>query len=364
MNTFLLRSPSAIGTSRLQFGGSNIRTQHMHHHPALFISTSMKCTTPLAFRSKYIQPLQTPQLYRTGVALRMSSSSSMQPSSSSSPSSDSSTNSIHPSLNEIGVDISIEYCSSCRWMLRSSWIASELLTTFTNEPKLTSVTMIPQSPPLSEGGIFRVCASYADANNENEDQIIVLWDRKVEGRFPESKEVKQLVRDCVNPDKDLGHSDNKQQSSSDGVVPKQSSEKVDCIECNEEQQDKSTSSQQAGKPTKDKNDEKETNSSPKIPSIFYKQNKVSIEYSTGSNIDSPENELYRAAYYANELLSMIFERNSWWKKYCQCQGGDSSDATVIEETVPVVVDIVSLIPNRKENGVFVSLCILCFQTYL
>lgn len=36
-----------------------------------------------------------------------------------------------------------------------------------------------------------------------------LFDRKQAGRFPEIKELKQLVRDQVNPDKSLGHSDKK-----------------------------------------------------------------------------------------------------------------------------------------------------------
>ena len=36
-----------------------------------------------------------------------------------------------------------------------------------------------------------------------------LFDRKREGRFPEIKELKQFIRDRVNPDKDLGHSDKK-----------------------------------------------------------------------------------------------------------------------------------------------------------
>jgi selenoprotein W-related protein len=31
----------------------------------------------------------------------------------------------------------------------------------------------------------------------------------VSGRFPDIKELKQLVRDVVNPEKDLGHSDKK-----------------------------------------------------------------------------------------------------------------------------------------------------------
>jgi selenoprotein W-related protein len=35
----------------------------------------------------------------------------------------------------------------------------------------------------------------------------VLFSRKVVGRFPESKELKQLIRDVIAPDRDLGHSD-------------------------------------------------------------------------------------------------------------------------------------------------------------
>jgi hypothetical protein len=34
-----------------------------------------------------------------------------------------------------------------------------------------------------------------------------LFDRNVEGRFPEPKEIKQMIRDIVVPNKDLGHSD-------------------------------------------------------------------------------------------------------------------------------------------------------------
>jgi hypothetical protein len=35
----------------------------------------------------------------------------------------------------------------------------------------------------------------------------LLWDRKTEGGFPETKVLKQLVRDRIDPKKDLGHSD-------------------------------------------------------------------------------------------------------------------------------------------------------------
>ncbi|HAK28203.1 MAG TPA: hypothetical protein DCO90_03000, partial [Sphingobacterium sp.] len=34
-----------------------------------------------------------------------------------------------------------------------------------------------------------------------------IFDRKRAGRFPEIKELKQLIRDLIAPDKSLGHSD-------------------------------------------------------------------------------------------------------------------------------------------------------------
>jgi selenoprotein W-related protein len=35
----------------------------------------------------------------------------------------------------------------------------------------------------------------------------MLFDRSVEGRFPEVKEIKQKIRDIIAPDMNLGHSD-------------------------------------------------------------------------------------------------------------------------------------------------------------
>ena len=87
--------------------------------------------------------------------------------------------------------IEIEYCTGCRWLLRAAWVAQELLTTF--EDELNSVTLVPGT----EGGIFEI--------RLNGD---TLWSRKVEGRFPDVKELKKLVRDIVAPDRDLGHVDN------------------------------------------------------------------------------------------------------------------------------------------------------------
>ena len=86
--------------------------------------------------------------------------------------------------------ISIEYCPRCGWMLRSAYMAQELLTTFTEQ--LKGVTLIPSE--LS--GTFLISIN---------DQLI--FDRKEAGRFPEIKELKKLVRDHIDPEMNLGHSD-------------------------------------------------------------------------------------------------------------------------------------------------------------
>ncbi len=85
--------------------------------------------------------------------------------------------------------VEITYCTQCRWLLRAAWLAQELLTTF--EHDLTSVTLRP-----STGGIFDVTLNQQ-----------LIFSRKQAGRFPEAKEVKQLIRDQIDPARDLGHSD-------------------------------------------------------------------------------------------------------------------------------------------------------------
>ncbi|MEO8418053.1 MAG: SelT/SelW/SelH family protein, partial [Methylophilaceae bacterium] len=85
--------------------------------------------------------------------------------------------------------LEIEYCTQCRWLLRAAWMAQELLTTF--ESDIGRLSLVPGS-----GGIFEV-----RLNNET------IFSRKQAGRFPESKELKQLVRDRIDPLRSLGHSD-------------------------------------------------------------------------------------------------------------------------------------------------------------
>jgi len=91
-----------------------------------------------------------------------------------------------------GPRVEIAYCTQCRWLLRAAWYAQELLSTF--EKDLGEVALQP-----SEGGFFQVTIDEK-----------VIWNRKEEGRFPEAKELKQRVRDVIDPDRDLGHSDRKQ----------------------------------------------------------------------------------------------------------------------------------------------------------
>jgi selenoprotein W-related protein len=88
--------------------------------------------------------------------------------------------------------IDIEYCPKCGWMLRAAYMAQEVLTTFSEE--LSGVLLRPSEV----NGRFAVFVS-GD----------LLFDRKSAGRFPEIKELKQLIRDKVAPEKSLGHSDRK-----------------------------------------------------------------------------------------------------------------------------------------------------------
>lgn len=86
--------------------------------------------------------------------------------------------------------ITIEYCPKCGWMLRSAYMAQELLSTFTDQIKGVSLV------PSETGGAFLVTI---------EDKLI--FDRKEMQRFPEIKELKRLVRDVVSPEMNLGHTD-------------------------------------------------------------------------------------------------------------------------------------------------------------
>ncbi|KAG0065040.1 hypothetical protein BGZ89_008647 [Linnemannia elongata] len=91
--------------------------------------------------------------------------------------------------------VEIEFCTGCKWHLRAGWMAQELLLTFGN-----TIGELALIPGKSATFIVRV----------NGD---VVFDRKDHGRFPEMKEVKQLVRTVIAPEMGLGHSDSKVKSA-------------------------------------------------------------------------------------------------------------------------------------------------------
>jgi len=310
----------------------------MRHHPSsVFITPPTAAARNKNYQKnpygypRYIKSISSSSLEMTSSLLQMTSSSTL--------------------TTQEGFNISIEYCSSCRWMLRSNWILSELLTTFAYEDELVSISLIPQGPPLSDGGIFRLCASNyddedRDIKHDNEKNTMVLWDRKVNGRFPESKEVKQLVRDVCNPDIDLGHSDVNKVDKVDNIA---NSKEEDCVECKEEQENDQKYIQKSTTTTSEDQTDKQQQQH-EIPNAFYKQNHISIEYSVGSSIESSDNGLYQAAYYANELLSMIYERNVWWKKKQQ-QQEEKTSSNDDDDAIPAAVDRVTVLPNRRESGI-------------
>ena len=86
--------------------------------------------------------------------------------------------------------IIIEYCPKCGWLLKAAYMAQEILTTFTGDVKSVSLQ------PSEVAGRFTIFLREK-----------IIFDRKEQGRFPEIKELKQAIRDIVNPSKDLGHSD-------------------------------------------------------------------------------------------------------------------------------------------------------------
>jgi selenoprotein W-related protein len=85
--------------------------------------------------------------------------------------------------------ITITYCTQCQWLLRAAWMAQELLSTFGED--LAEVALLPAT-----GGAFQIAY---DGD--------LLWERKRDGGFPDVKTLKQLVRDRLDPGRDLGHVD-------------------------------------------------------------------------------------------------------------------------------------------------------------
>lgn len=88
-----------------------------------------------------------------------------------------------------GPRVEIRYCRRCRFVLRAGWLAQELLMTLGDV--VGELALVP-----GDGGVFEVWVA-----GER------VFSKAEAGRFPESKELKQRVRDRLAPGRDLGHSD-------------------------------------------------------------------------------------------------------------------------------------------------------------
>ena len=85
--------------------------------------------------------------------------------------------------------VAITYCTQCQWLLRAAWMAQELLSTFRDD--LGEVALVPAT-----GGSFAITVGQE-----------LIWERVRDGGFPDVKALKQRVRDCIDPERDLGHVD-------------------------------------------------------------------------------------------------------------------------------------------------------------
>ncbi|GAA5907964.1 hypothetical protein JCM8208_004009 [Rhodotorula glutinis] len=114
----------------------------------------------------------------------------------------------------------IEFCDRCRWLHRAVWTQTELFLTFppgvdsSSPPGLRAITLVPRNTPET-GGRFRVwlrppappSVDTAGKGKERWNGWELVWDRKIEGGFPELKDLKQRIRNIISPAQDLGHSD-------------------------------------------------------------------------------------------------------------------------------------------------------------
>ncbi len=85
--------------------------------------------------------------------------------------------------------IDIYYCRQCNWMLRATWLAQELLHTFSED--IATISLHPDT-----GGRFEITV-----DNKR------LWERKQDNGFPQAKEIKQRLRNHLDPTRTLGHLD-------------------------------------------------------------------------------------------------------------------------------------------------------------
>lgn len=94
-----------------------------------------------------------------------------------------------------------EYCDRCRWQHRATWMQTELLLTFSAKEaadgksskasggaSISSTMLLPRSAP-DTAGRFRVWLVMDESDSPNDVDLHLLWDRKVQGGFPELAEL-------------------------------------------------------------------------------------------------------------------------------------------------------------------------------
>ncbi|GAA5924580.1 hypothetical protein JCM1841_003430 [Sporobolomyces salmonicolor] len=153
---------------------------------------------------------------------------------------------VPPNLND-GEDselprVVIEFCDRCRWLHRATWTLTELFLTFpppVHSPDadpaapppsgLRAISLVPRNSPET-GGRFRVWllrekgARGIESTERGEGPASwkeweLCWDRKIEGGFPEMKQLKQRIRDLISPKQHLGHSDKPAKGSKEPGPP-------------------------------------------------------------------------------------------------------------------------------------------------
>jgi selenoprotein W-related protein len=110
--------------------------------------------------------------------------------------------------------VAIYFCTKCKWNLRAAWYLQELLQTFGD--KLGEAALVPAA-----SGMFKVEVVAEGAAS------VTVWERTVNGGFPDSKILKQKVRNVLWPEEQLGHVDGA--NKNDGVLVC-----TDCTDCTEQ----------------------------------------------------------------------------------------------------------------------------------
>ncbi|KAI9789870.1 MAG: hypothetical protein M1835_001379 [Candelina submexicana] len=186
--------------------------------------------------------------------------------------------------------VTVNFCVQCKWMLRAAYFAQELLSTFSTG--LGEVALVPGT-----GGIFTVEITHETSTTTAANGEItthwrnqILWDRKVEGGFPEVKELKKRVRDVIDPSRDLGHVDRTSKATSSSsstqananINPNTTTTTTNHFRAPANSHDNSNPI--AGNPNNNNNNNLSSNSAPTLPSSNHATKSRSR---SGSNALSP-----------------------------------------------------------------------------